>query len=250
MKKIASILCGTLIAAASFAQSKTANADFYPSTAVKFNPESIFLGSLSFHGEYNYRPKRSITFGIGIPVEATTEITSDGEKYPFTLKTFSVMGGYRMYLGKKPMTGFYFEPFVKYVKNDLYTHYTTNDNNKQKLFDLTSNYSGVGVGAQLGVQFMIVKHITFDIFILGPEANLSKHTAVLRDLTNTNLWTNQDAQEGINELRDRIKSIPVMGSYLNEHTTITPNSNNRTITSEFNGFLPGFRTGISVGYRF
>jgi hypothetical protein len=246
MKKLFTILC-SLIAVAGFAQK---NSGFYPSTAIKWNPESLFLGKIGLQGEYNFSPRHSVTFGIGIPVDATTTFTSDADQLPITLKTFSVMGGYRMYLGKSAMKGFYFEPYVKYVKNDGYTKYTTNDNSSTSIFDLTSNYSGFGLGAQLGVQFLVAKHVTFDIFLVGPEANLATHTAVLHDLTNIYPWTNADAQSAIDELRDRIKSIPVMGSYLNQHTTITPDQNSKTISSDFSGVLPGFRTGLSVGYRF
>jgi uncharacterized membrane protein YfhO len=124
--------------------------EFSPSGAVKWNPESLFLGKVGLFGEYNFKQKRSITLGIGIPYNKTLTYKLDSKDQDITMKTFSVMGGYRMYMGKKDMKGFYFEPYLKYLKNDASILINSDLNGRPVDFVTTSNYSGFGLGLQLG----------------------------------------------------------------------------------------------------
>jgi len=189
---------------------------FQKSYAFKWNPSGLYFGKIALQTEYNFKKKKSFTFDLGIPYNKTIIRNINNEDKSLALKTFSVKGGYRMYLGKKTMTGVYFEPYLKYLKNDASTSFRSNNNTA---YVLTSSYSGVGLGAQLGVQFMIAKRLTFDFFFLGPEANTVHHKAILQDISTTKNWDDHDAQ-------------------------------NKRVTSSYNGFLPGFRFGLSVGWHF
>ncbi len=237
------------------------NQKYRKSVAVKFSPAGLVFGKLQFGGEFNYKRKRSLTFYAGIPME--TGIPSKLKEYmfeeeddvsltvsSFKLKTMSAMVGYRMYMGKKDMTGFYFEPYIKYVDNKITGSYNAE-------FDdpvlgsytnpvlLTSEYSGFGIGAQLGVQFMIAKRVVFDLYLLGPEANMSKQNTILKDLGAVP-WTADHAQQMEDELSSRVKDIPLVG----EKIDVKVDANDKTATGSYSGFLPGFRGGISVGIRF
>jgi hypothetical protein len=221
--------------------------NFSPSYAVKWNPAGLAFGKIGLFGEYNYKRKKSITFGIGIPSEKKHTFELDGEDRDIFMKTFSIMGGYRMYLGKKTMTGFYFEPYLKYVKNDASFSFTDpNFNNKPVTFNTTSSYSAIGVGAQLGVQFMIAKRVVFDFFLLGPEANSAKHNVVMKDVSSTLPWSAQDAAKAQTEIDDNIGDVPIIG----DHLKVKVDANARTVSSEYKGFLPGFRGGLTIGVRF
>jgi hypothetical protein len=248
MKKILSFFLLVGLSGAALAQNeeKETKPAFTPSYAVKWNPGSLVLGKVSMLGEYNYKKKKSITFGIGIPFEKKHDFKLGDSTRELTMKTFSIMGGYRMYMGKKTMTGFYFEPYLKYVKNDAASIITGDIGPDKRNLVLTSEYSGFGVGAQLGVQFMIAKRVVFDIFILGPEANLSHHRAILQDVNATTPWDAAASQDAEDELQESVGELPIIGKKLD----IEVDPNKHTVTSDYKGFLPGFRFGGSIGFRF
>jgi hypothetical protein len=190
MRKINALLIVLFIAATCLAQQKEEKAkpEFSSSVAIKWNPESLFFGKISTFGEFNFKHKKSFTLGIGIPYNKSFTYKLDDKDRSIATKTFSIMGGYRMYFGKKEMKGFYFEPYLKYMKNDASTIINTDLNGTPTDFVTTSAYSGFGVGLQLGVQFMIAKRVVFDMFFLGPEANSAKHNVSMHDITSTGPW--------------------------------------------------------------
>lgn len=236
----------TLLAFSAGAQTEKPPVTLASSTAIKWNAASLAFGKISLLGEHNIKKNKSVTFAIGIPVEMKTKYKLDDVKRTLSMKTLSVMGGYRMYTGKKVMRGFYFEPYLKYVKNDAVSVIDGTVNGMPVVFSLSSKYSGFGVGAQLGVQFMIAKCIVFDIFFLGPEANSAHHTISMHDLTTSGSWDADDAKDAEREINDNIGDLPIIGKKLK--VTVDPNA--KTVSSSYKGFLPGFRGGIAVGVRF
>jgi hypothetical protein len=109
-----------------------------------------------------------------------------------------------------------------------------------------NNYNGVGVGAQLGAQFMIGKRFVIDLFFLGPELNAASNK--FRSVESASLipWTEIEAAEARRDILDFINQFP----FLRKKTQIMVDSNNRTVTANFKGALPGLRTGISFGLAF
>jgi hypothetical protein len=246
MKRIL-LLSALVFSLAARAQTPAGTASHDPSVAVKVNPLSYFFGKISLLGEYNLKHKKSITFGVGIPIETTNSFLEiDGKKRDIRMKSFSAMAGYRMYLGKKTMSGFYFEPYLKYLKSDGNVTLDGEIDGQAVEFFTTSNYSGFGLGAQLGVQFLIGNRVAIDLFLLGPEANMSKHTMISKEITTTVPWDLVDAQEAEREIREQLSDIPIVGKKI--EVTVDPNS--KTVTSKYDGFLPGFRAGLSIGIRF
>lgn len=248
MYKIILFACVILITGQSMAQQKEGktNPEFSSSSALKWNPASLYFGKVSLIGEYNLKHKKSLTLGIGIPYSKSLTYQLDNKDRNITMKTFSLMAGYRMYLGKKDMTGFYFEPYLKYLKNDASTLISTNLNGKPTDLATTSNYTGFGVGAQLGIQFMIAKRVVFDLFLIGPEANTARHTVVMKDMTSTGSWDAQQAADAQTEINKSIGDLPIIGKKIK----VTVDANTRTVSSDYKGFLPGLRAGLSVGFRF
>jgi hypothetical protein len=242
-------LCGAVQAQQEKEKIKVKSGDAKPWT-VKWNPGSLAFGKVSLHGEYNYKSKKSITFGVGIPVERNFNRDENGDKFSLTQKTFSVQGGYRMYFGKKEMRGFYFEPYLKYLdyKGAGSLEYRDAGINGSNTYDLTVNHSGFGVGAQLGVQFMIANVVTFDLFLLGPEANTVKTSGVFFDRNNNLPWTLVEREEAEREIRDAVKDVPLVGKQLADNIVV--NQEARTVSTNYRGFLPGFRIGGSIGIHF
>jgi hypothetical protein len=246
MKKILFALL--LVSTAAFSQeTKTETPPFKKSFVAKWNPASLAFGKLSLGTEFNFKHKKSVTLNIGIPMERKYTFELDNADREINLKTTSIMGGYRMYMGKRDMTGFYFEPYLKYVSNKAeIPKYSTTINGRNADFRMTSEYSGVGVGAQLGVQFMIAKVIAFDLFILGPEANSAKETMSFKEEGNNIPWSMIDANDAKRELQEAVEDIPIIGKKIE----ITIDQANKTVRGEYKGFLPGFRAGLSLGIRF
>ncbi|MDB5253639.1 MAG: hypothetical protein JWP27_2808 [Flaviaesturariibacter sp.] len=215
--------------------------------AVKWNPASLAFGKLSLFGEYNYRAKRSITVGIGIPMEKSHSFDIDKKSTAVTTKTTSFMGGYRMYMGKKSMSGFYFEPYLKYTKNELGTILRDVDLEGQTAdFLVASKYSGFGGGFQLGLQMTLFKRVTLDLMILGLEGSSAKHTMFMQDIKSSIPWDQVDEDKAEKEITDITKDIPLIGSKIK----VTADKNTRTISSEYKGFWPGYRGGITIGVKF
>ncbi len=246
MKKVLLIVFSLLWLNITWAQSEGEKEALLPSTAIKWNPSSLYFGKIGLQGEYNFKKKKSVTFAVGIPMSHTLSVKMDDKDRDVEMKTFSVMGGYRMYLGKKTMTGVYFEPYLKYVKNDAATLLDTDLGGEPVTFATTSKYSGFGLGAQLGVQFMIAQKVVFDFFFLGPEANSVKHTVVMRDLSSTGSWDAQEAADAQKEINESIGDLPIIGDNLK----VRVDPNKKTVSSDYSGFLPGIRFGLSVGVRF
>jgi len=213
---------------------------------VKWSPASIFFGKISLFGEYSLSDNKSITLGIGVPFNKTTTQEIDGENESLTQKTFSIMGGYRMYLGNNPGKGLYFEPYLKYLKHEAHGILDRLVGGDMREFDFSSDYSGVGLGAQLGVQFVIAKSVLIDFYFLGPEGNISKHNTISKEIGNAPPWDAQDAADAEDEINDFFSDIP----FLRDRIEVSVNAAQKTATTKYNGFLPGFRLGLSVGVRF
>lgn len=216
------------------------------SYAVRWSPSSLYFGKIGLQGEYNFKNKRSLTLSVGLPSTKSIDIEMGDDTRQLSMKTFSTMAGYRLYMGKKTMTGVYFEPYVKYLANNAETSFIETSGGKQTMYTLNSQYSGVGLGAQLGVQFMIAKRFTFDFYFLGLEGNLSNHQITLQDVSSATPWSSQDAKDAENELKEGVEDIPIIGKKIR----ITADAGTKTVSSHYSGFLPGLRFGLSFGYRF
>lgn len=218
---------------------------FKKDQVLKWNPASIYAGKISLHGEFNLKPKRSITVGLGIPVDHKEVFTLNDDEQHVTTQTISLMAGYRMYLGKKSTSGLYFEPYLKFLKNDLESFIFTELDGDPVIMRATSEYTGFGAGAQLGVQFLIAKRVVIDFFFLGPEANTAKVAVLARDITSSS-WNPQDVADARDAIEDIVRDIPLIG----DNVKVNVDASSKRVTADYKGFLPGFRAGLSVGVRF
>lgn len=257
MKYLPLLLAAVLVAGSAAAQDagtrpektkiKTKVGDARP-WALKWNPESLLFGKIGLSGERQLRGRKSVTFGIGIPVKQ--HITRDPTEYRVDLdaKTFSAQAGYRMYLGKRPLRGFYFEPYLKYVHFDgsgTFDDKNTSSSTTHYIFASDVSYSGGGIGAQLGVQFQVAKVVVLDLFLLGPEANIGNSEGRFRDISPNSgpVWNSGEAERNI---RNFIDDIPI----IRNNVTYEIDNANRTVIARYKGFTPGLRLGASVGIRF
>ncbi len=213
---------------------------------VKWVPTGLILGSLSFGGEYNFGRRSSLTAKIGIPVAATHSFEYEGEDADFKMKATSFLAGYRIYLSKKHMKGLYVEPFFKYVYHTSEGSASSTLNDRPAKMNFFNNYNGVGIGAQLGAQFMIGKRFVIDLFFLGPEINAASNKFRSVETSSLIPWTEFEAADARRDILDFIDQFP----FLRNKTEVMVDNNNKTVTANFKGALPGIRTGISFGLAF
>ena len=214
--------------------------------AIKWAPAGLVFGSINLLGEYKLTKRSSLTAKIGIPAEKVYTATYDDNDASFRIKATSFLAGYRIYMSKKGMRGFYFEPFFNYLHHEGNGTGSSTLNSQPVTMNFTSDYTGYGIGAQLGVQFMIAKIIVLDLYFLGPELNSTDATFKSHEVTNTLPWTSAQASEAEQDARNFLDDIPIIG----KKVTLTVDQNNRTVTSHYSGLLPGFRAGIAIGIAF
>jgi hypothetical protein len=235
------VLCLTITA---FAQESPP--DPQTNVSIKWAPTGLILGSLSLQAEYNFGSRNSLTAKIGLPVNVKHTFTYDDGDVGFTMKATSFLAGYRTYLSKKHMRGFYYEPFFKYV------HHTSEGTgvgtlyNRSTTFSFTNNYNGVGVGIQLGTQFLIKKRFVLDLFFLGPEINSASNSFKATEMLNPVPWSHYEAKDAEMVTREFIAQFP----FIRKNTTVMVDRENKRILADFKGALPGIRAGFSLGFTF
>jgi hypothetical protein len=67
----------------------------------------------------------------------------------------------------------------------------------------------------------------------------------MTDVANSIPWTFVQADEAEQDIRNAISGIPLIG----EKMEVEVDAGTKTINTRYNGFLPGFRIGASVGLR-
>ena len=217
-----------------------------PNITLKWAPTGLILGSLSLQGEYYFGGKSSLTAKIGLPVSAHHSFDYDGDDADFDLKATSFLAGYRIYLGKQHLKGLYFEPFFKYVHHTSEGAANSTLNTRPVRFGFTNDYNGVGVGAQLGAQFLIAKKFVIDLFFLGPEINSASNSFKAVESTSSVPWNSIEASDAEQDIKDFIDDFP----FIRNKTKVMVDPNNRTVTADFKGALPGMRVGVSFGVAF
>ena len=240
MKKTLSIILGVLLVQASSAQNLSENGSSF---TVKWAPTGLILGSVSTQGEYNFGNQRSLTARIGLPVSVRHAFDYEGKDVDFDMKASSVGLGYRLYLSQQHRKGLYFEPFAKYVHHQSEGLGTGTVSEEAAVMSFTNDYKAVGVGAQLGAQFLLGKRFVVDLFFLGPEINSATNNLKAVEVSNTIPWNSVEAKDAEEAIRSFINQFP----FVKNRTTITVDQQNRTVHGAFKGALPGYRAGVSIG---
>lgn len=227
----------------SFSQEQTS---YTPTIALKWAPTGLILGSLSLQGEYNFGGKSSLTAKIGIPVNAKHSFEYENDDAGFGLKATSFLAGYRIYLSKHRLKGLYFEPYFKYVYHTSEGSANSTLDGRSVRMSFSNDYTGAGIGAQLGAQFLVSKRFVIDLFFLGPEINSAKNNFKAYETSSVIEWTSEEAADAELDIREFIEDFP----FIRNKTRIRVDKENRSVMANFKGALPGFRIGVSFGMAF
>lgn len=224
-------------------QSISAQKIFNPKITLKWAPTGLILGDASFQGEYGFLKKSSLTAKIGVPLSRMYHADFDGHDVDLSMKAFSFLAGYRKYLSKQMLKGFYIEPFFTYA------HHTSDGTGEGKLdnqtvtMDFTNAYNGIGVGIQFGSQFIIAKRLVIDLFFFGPQLTSSRNNFRAIDYNNASSWNTIQADEAEQDIKDFLNQFP----FIKNKVTVHVDKPNKTVTADFNGALMGVRFGVSFG---
>ena len=82
-----------------------------------------------------------------------------------------------------------------------------------------------------------------DLFLVGPEINTARDHFKSVEISRTLPWTGKQVYKAQKNATDFINKLPFTG----DNVVISADRNTRSVTADFQGVLPGFRTGISVG---
>jgi hypothetical protein len=216
-----------------------------PKVGLKWGPAGLTFGSFNLLGEYNFG-KNSLTAKLGVPAKTHHSFTYDGNDAKFSLKATSFMAGYRTYLSKKHMKGLYFEPFFKYVHHSSEGIGNSLLGGEPVVLNFTNDYNGVGIGVQLGVQFLIKKRAIIDFYFLGPEVNSARNNFYAVETSRTIPWTTIQADEAEHDIRDFIDKFP----FVRKRTNVMVDKINHGVRADFKGMIPGYRIGASLGIAF
>ncbi len=215
---------------------------------VKLNVPSLFLGNISLQYERAITPKFSALLGLrtgperslpfsGALEQAFKDDTVAKELISGTkLSNYAITPEIRYYFGKKHMSGFYMGLFGRFGKFSLDMPFTINDpgfaNGKQTVL-LKGDYAYGGGGILMGTKFNISNRVSLDWFFLGPM--FTTGTVKLDAQADLSNMTASGRSETIAEL-------------LNTFGEATVDNNGIRVQSSLP--LPGYRTGLAVGFRF
>lgn len=239
MKKTSLAVTLLVISLFSFSQ----RSGLTPVLTFKWSPAGLVLGSVAIQSEYNVGGRNSITAKVGVPVQAHHTLSYKEDDAAFSMKAFSLLAGYRRYFSKKHLRGVYLEPYLTYVKHTTDGVGNSTLHGLPVVMSFSNDFKSAGIGAQVGAQFFIGKRIVIDLFFLGPQINSAATNFIALETTSALPWTDIQANEAEKDIHDFINKFP----FIKNKTIITVDKNNRTVTADFKGGLPGFRAGVSLG---
>lgn len=241
MKKYLTVFFTLLLTASALAQY-----DNNRHITAKWAPTALVIGSVGLQGEYNFGSKHSLTANIGLPVTARHSFTFQDSDAQFDMKATTFLAGYRMYLSQRHLSGIYLEPFFKYIHHSSEGVGTGTLDNRSATFNFANEYNAMGLGAQLGAQFLIQNRFVIDLFLIGPEFDMASNNLRAVEVSGNGSWTTLEAAQAEASVKRFVNDIP----FIRNRTDIMVDKENRLITARFRGPLPGFRAGISFGIAF
>lgn len=249
MKRTSIILCLLIAAGALHAQSPEQEAGNMKKNILKVNLTAIFLKNYSVQYErvlsksagvalsFRTMPTTPVPFkGVLVSLSDDDQDTKDVLD-KLRLSNFAITPEFRWYPGSRGYgRGFYIAPYYRYAKfksNDVVYDY----NNNTESIRLSGKFSSHSGGVMLGAQWFLGENISLDWWIIG--AHYGSGDGVFDGLTDHTLTPQEQA-----DLRQSLEDTEV--PFGKKQVTVTANG----ASLRLNGGWPGFRAGLSLGFRF
>ena len=222
-------------------------------TVVKFLPANLPFESWSFEIERMINAKNAFTLGFGIPTNKSIMgkygMDASSDMKEVKIGTMHIRAAYRHYAGKSMLPkGFYIEPYVKYQKINANAYATfTKDVPLSTPITYTADITTpklntLNVGFQMGVQFLIAKRVSLDLYFLGLEAGM------LSGSVNAKVNPTDNIPDMKAEIEKSINDLP---GFLRNKLEVTTSPNNDAVNVKASSVpYPWLRSGISIGIAF
>lgn len=182
----------------------------------------------------------------GFPIDPSEfDDTGDFRVNSAHWKSAGISPSFRIYPASRKETprGFYFGPFVNYNTNSLKfkSEYDLPEEDRFDIpSDLVAKQSGIGLGLNLGTQWIINDRVSIDwnYFGIGISHQAYKMT-----------FTSSDPLINYEDLEDEFENdIEVDSGFPGSPVTVNADANG--IKAKFRSFSPVFKTSLSIGYAF
>jgi len=210
---------------------------------IKAGLVDLFKINLGFERAINHNQSAQVNFAFYRPRNLPSFLIPD-EIDDKNLKGrffgYSIIPEYRFYFSpKESPRGFYIAPYLKYSNYSM----TGTDIISNEFYKVKGTFSSLGIGAQLGAQWIVSDVFTIDWYFLGIEID--------RDALSLK-YTADSANPDFEKVRSTIEtiysSIPIVGSALKKLSHIS--TGNNSIKAKLPWFMPDIRAGLSIGYAF
>ena len=211
---------------------------------IKSSFTDALLGNFNINYERAINPNHSLLLKVGFMTPTKSPFINEKTISPsgYTLirenSGFSATMEYRRYvLTKKIPEGFYFAPYLRFYNQSL----DYQDGIKTWQFNVESQITTLGVGGQIGYQWIFHNMFSLDFYFFG--MGIDYHMARAK-------YVIDKETEGFqyNEVTRHIDEVFETYDYLKKRLNhkITDNYHSSKLLSLF----PGFRMGISFGVTF
>jgi len=249
MKRTSIILCLLIAACSLYAQSAEQEAGNTKKNMLKLNVAALLLKNYAV--QYERVLGRSAGVALSFRTMPTTslplkniilDLSDDDEDTKdvldkLRLSNYAITPEFRWYVGSRGYgRGFYIAPYYRYSKfksnNVIYDF-----NNNTESIRLSGKFSSHSGGLMLGAQWFLGKLISLDWWIAG--AHYGSGNGIFDGMTDHTLTPQEQA-----DLRESLEDTEL--PFGKKEVTVTANGASVKLT----GGWPGFRSGLTLGFRF
>jgi len=212
--------------------------------AIKAGFTGPLMGDLNIGYERAVTQNSSLNIKLGYFDLLMSPFISENTLTPKAYNMLEAKGGftasleYRFYLSKKKgIQGFYVAPYLRYVSQDM----VFDDDIEGYLFTVGTKVNLMGVGGQLGYQWIFNDWFTFDLFFFG--TGIDYYNADINYVLDP-----QPAGFNYSMVTAHVDDVFVDYKYLHKKITHEVNEDNHVSKLPF--LFPGVRIGASIGIAF
>jgi hypothetical protein len=202
----------------------------------------LFRNALNFTYERVTKPNQTVSVTVGyqeFPLTSSLgqriSVKQDNKK-----NGLKFGGEYRFYLAKENKYsaphGVYIGPYFAFNRFNNERLLEVDNNGTPEEATLTSNFSVLNVGFQLGYQFVIRDRWTIDLIFIGPSVSNYRYKLALEGGT----FDSEDIQNEI--ILDLIERFPLLKEAIDENEAISK--------GKLDVWSYGYRYQLHIGYRF
>jgi hypothetical protein len=216
---------------------------------VKLNLFSLPLKNLSLQYEKPFADNFSFALGFNYRLPgALNRLDNIMSAQKENAQTSSRISGFgftpelRIYFSGNAPTGFYVAPYLRYSNYKASVEGVWEPDNTGKVYPLVGNFNSFGGGAMIGAQWIIAGNLSIDWWILGAHYGVGNFSLS---------GEREDRAFNSEEISDIQKYVVDVNElpFTNFDAPIVDNNNKKiTLTGRFP--VPGFRTGLCLGWAF